>query len=254
MINKKRAGLASGKLYEYETPYDVVMVEKPLPTAQEVWDVTLSTLRHSCQVEYYLHVLELGKNDPQRPHDITGMWNKFSWEVMRGLAVQYRPQTEYEPEEYFRLFVLPSIELHRTQHHHRMWNAHNPDATEDDLLVGALDALCSRLDDRPYQGGAMTFDELVEAISENEPWRVGYLHRVRAMMMQHPKPPIDRITTLRRFPNVGLPVPTYIEVQQITSETLRRIQRTYPQLTAQGVINSQDQGVRRALRVLRPYS
>ena len=63
------------------------------PSPQEVKNWMLSTLKHSCQVEYYLAKLNLDSKDPQRPHDIVGEGNKYSWPVIKGMAIQYRNNT-----------------------------------------------------------------------------------------------------------------------------------------------------------------
>ena len=111
------------------------------PTSKEIGDWLLSTVRHSAQVEYYLNKLNWGINDPNRPHDIVGPGNKFSWPVLKGLALQHRS----EDPEFFIKNVLPSIEIHRQQFHHQKWNLPNSQATEDELMVGAVDAICSML-------------------------------------------------------------------------------------------------------------
>ncbi len=136
------------------------------PTDEEVKVCLISIVKHSSQVEYYLDKLKLGDNDPQRPHDIVGEGNKFSWLVFRGLALQYRSKDPV----FFQNYVLPSIEIHRKgQYYHQMWNYPNPQATADDMKVGAVDALCSLLDNREYQGGAHSFEQIEDIIRRNEP-------------------------------------------------------------------------------------
>ena len=115
------------------------------------------TIRHSAHVEYYLEHLGLGKDDPQRPHDIVGSGNKLEWEVAKGMFLLYA-----NPKPDFNDYILPSIEKHRRgQHHHQMWNLPdpsdssrpNPKASINDLLVGAVDAVCSMIESRVYAGG-----------------------------------------------------------------------------------------------------
>ena len=101
------------------------------PSLAEIRNWLLSTLRHSCQVEYYLHQLDLGHNDPQRPHDITGEGNKYTWPVVRGLALEHRS----DDPAFFEEHVLPAIEFHRRhQYHHQKWNQFDPSATPDGRL------------------------------------------------------------------------------------------------------------------------
>ncbi|MFH0701664.1 MAG: hypothetical protein V2A62_04465 [Candidatus Woesearchaeota archaeon] len=75
------------------------------PTREEGLSVVLDIRRHSTQVEYYLTVLNLNPAEyyplwshskkhassiPQRPHDICGKWNKFTWPVLDGLTLEPR--------------------------------------------------------------------------------------------------------------------------------------------------------------------
>ena len=49
------------------------------PTKKELNIWLLSTLKHVCHIEYFVNKLDLNSNDPERPHDITGKGNKFSY-------------------------------------------------------------------------------------------------------------------------------------------------------------------------------
>ena len=60
------------------------------PTDKEIQAWLKSALEHVLSIEYYLHQLKVGKEDPQRPHDIVGPGNKLEWPVLRGFAIQYR--------------------------------------------------------------------------------------------------------------------------------------------------------------------
>ena len=194
------------------------------PTTEEVKDWLLSTLRHSCQVEYFLNQLDLGHDDPQRPHDIVGPGNKFSWPIIKGLALQNRS----DDPEFFDSYVLPSIELHRSQqYHHQKWNWPNPDASADDMKVGAIDALCSLLDNRIYQGGAHSFDDIVHVIKSNEPHKVKWFWMVYSQMKETRRPPLETITSLEDIPNIGLPDETHGQIVNYTSETVDLLRKTY---------------------------
>ena len=89
------------------------MISTIRPTKEEVAKWMLSTLKHSNHVEYFLGKLGLGIRDPERPHDIVGSGSKYSLDVVRGLALQYR-----EPKVDFKTCIAPSIEIHRHQYHH----------------------------------------------------------------------------------------------------------------------------------------
>lgn len=193
------------------------MITTPLPTTEEVAAWLLTSLRHSCQVEYYLYLLDLGHNDPQRPHDIMGDGNKFSWQVIKGLAMQYRNISE----EFFNEYVLPSIEIHRKgQYHHKMWNGMNHKATPDDMVVGAIDSLSSLRQNRPYQGGSHSYIQIVDIIKKNKRHKHKWFWMVYSQMKRTPDPRLERIVDLHNFPNIGLPDEVYDGVVSRTQETL----------------------------------
>ncbi|MBI1968720.1 hypothetical protein HYS49_02315 [Candidatus Woesearchaeota archaeon] len=186
------------------------------PTTEELRAWLLSTLRHVCLVEYFFQELHAGHKDPQRPHDIVGKGNKFSWDVAAGLAVQYRST---DPE-FHRQYVQPAINFHREhQHHHQMWNQRNPKATPDDLLVGAIDTISSLLDDRPYQGGAHSLVQIPGIIGREEDlvkraWLWNAYEEIHELRL----PAIEEITSLTQFPNIGLPNVMYERIRQRTAE------------------------------------
>ena len=174
------------------------------PTEDEIGEFMLSMLQHSCHVEYFLREFGLKTDDPERPHDLAGAGNKFEWDVMRGLALQYR-----KPEVDFGQHILPSLNIHRGQYHHRKWNgagtsgklSFGPGATLDDMWVGAIDAVCSHREDRKYQGGALSYDDIYElAEKERNAWMLTAIPEMRQVR----QPNLGLIGSLGSFPNIGL--------------------------------------------------
>jgi len=187
-----------------------------LPTEEEISQWVLTTLRHCCQVEFYLHALDIGHQDPQRPHDIVGLGNKYSWEVIKGLSLTSR---NTDPE-FFEQCVLPAITYHRTfQFHHQKWNPPAPDATREDMMVGAIDAMCSMLEDRAYQGGKHNFEEIIDIVKINAPHKVKWFWMVYSQMKSNGIPDVERIQSLDRIPNIGLPEKRYGEIVERVQET-----------------------------------
>lgn len=195
-----------------------MMNETLRPNSDEVFKWLRCTLQHSCHVEYYLGRLNVGKEDHQRPHDLVGSGNKLEWDVIKGFALQFRNR----PPD-FDTYILPALKRHRVQHHHQMWNEpdpndrrrHNRDATPDALKLGAIDAICSLREPRGYQGGAHTFEEIEQIIDASEdahkrPW----LKLVLPEMAALPVPQLELITSLERFPNIGLPDVVYRAMQR----------------------------------------
>lgn len=170
------------------------------PTEYEVRQWMTSILQHSFNVEYFLERFDLGGDDPERPHDLVGAYNKFEWDVVKGLALQYR-----EPKVDFDIYIAPARELHRQQYHHRKWNGAGggdmlllkPGTSVEDMWVGAIDAICSHREDRGYQGGIMPYDEIMEL---NSAWMREVIPKMRAIE----RPQLELIASLHDFPNIGL--------------------------------------------------
>lgn len=187
------------------------------PTTQEVRWWLLQVTQHTCRVEYFLNQFGLGSHDPERPHDIVGDGNKFEWEVIRGFAVQLRDKSP----EFFDAYVAPSLRRHRCQYHHRCWNEPNGKATPDDMRVGAVDAICSLLENRGYQGGAHSFNQVRNIVrvqqdpSHGRPW----MNEMLPKMWMLPLPRFERIVSLDNIPNVGIPKDTHDIVRQRVEET-----------------------------------
>jgi|TARA_B100002003_G_C13939855_1_gene456146 hypothetical protein len=213
------------------------MVEKELiPTNEEINKWLLSTLRHSCHVEYFLNKLDLGHSDPERPHDLVGPGNKFEWDVIKGMALLYR-----DPNPDFKTYILPSINLHRQQYHHIKWNDPNPNdeakpipgATKTDMLVGAIDAACSLLETRVYSGGndqneqhgqEHSWKETEDTLyNKNPPHKVPWTKLIIPKMKDLKQPDLDSIWSLDSFRNIGLSIHTYADIVRITRTTLNTL-------------------------------
>jgi len=192
------------------------------PTEREIRDWLIGIIRHVQHIEYYLENLQFGSEDPQRPHDIIGYGNKFEWEVIRGFAIQYRDRSP----EFFGRYVAPSLERHRCQYHHQKWNNPNPYATDEDMKVGAVDAVCSLLEaDRAYQGGKHTptqIDEIIEKNSENKrPW----LRQIHTEIRRIEQPNLQLIENLRDFPNIGINADAYNTLRGRVSDTKKMLEK-----------------------------
>ncbi len=194
-----------------------------LPTEEEVGKYMLSMLQHSCNVEYFLNTFGLQSNDPERPHDLVGVGNKFEWDVIKGLALQYRT-----PKVDFDKYILPSLKIHRQQYHHKKWNGVGnsrvltlgPNASIVDMIVGAIDATCSHREDRSYQGGILTYDE-IENISRNRgsAWMLEVIPEMRRIK----QPSLELISSLSDFPNIGVGDEIYERTRTRTNEAVSEL-------------------------------
>lgn len=177
-----------------------------LSEEERLW--LLSTVKHSCHVEYYLCNLNMGNEDPERPHDIMGENNKFSLKVMKGLVSKHKPSIQH------------SIDLHRRQFHHQRWRNPN-NSTRDNMLVGAVDALCSRLEGRDYQRNASSFHDLIPIIDSNEePYRF-WMYQAYTLMGSLRRPNLSLINSLDNIPNIGLPGKIHNDIISRLNETLK---------------------------------
>jgi len=204
------------------------MEERLRPTDEEVKRWLVSTLQHSCHVEYFLDRLKLGDEDPERPHDLVGPGNKYEWKVIEGFALQYR-----DPKPDFKTYILPVLNLHRQQYHHRKWNDPNPNddtkpiaiASTGDLLLGATDANCSLLENRGYQGGAHDYEGVIEIAKKNPPHRRPWMLIVLPQMRELEQPKLEQITSLDNFPNIGLKDSVYDSIERRTREAVETLRR-----------------------------
>ena len=193
------------------------------PTEEEIGAWILSTLQHCVHVEYFLQQLGLGDSDPERPHDIIGPGNKYCWDVIKGLSLQNR-----YPKINFKTHIKTSLLLHRQQYHHRKWNLSDPNGTikppptssNSDMLVGAIDAVCSLLENRKYQGGSHSYDSIIEVASSNAPHKTPWMLKVIKKMRKIEQPNLVLINSINEFPNIGLDEKTYRAITRITWRTI----------------------------------
>ncbi|MEK6885345.1 MAG: hypothetical protein AABX17_00070 [Nanoarchaeota archaeon] len=192
------------------------MTGRLIPTEQEAQRWLLETLRHSMHVEYFLYELKLGNRDPERPFDIIGIGNKYELEVVKGMALQYR-----EPKVDFKIHISPSVELHRQQYHHRMWNLPSPKATQEDLFEGAIDAICANLEGRIYFGGAYDYNQAlfnIEDLKTNTQSKINAARIIVPEMRKLKQLNLGLITGLSDFPNLGVSKDCYDEMFLRTQE------------------------------------
>ncbi len=194
--------------------------EKPMinefPTPAEIRRWLTDTLRHAAHIEYYLERLQIGRSDIQRPHDLIGLGNKFEWAAIRGFAMQYRPDS-------FELYVRPALEFHRQQYHHFAWNEFNPTASPDAMRLGAVDAVCSLLEPRGYQGGCHTWDQIA-GISENNPiHKVAWMHLVAKDMQKIDRPDLTIMTIESPRRIIGLSAEKHEIMVERLYETLNHL-------------------------------
>ena len=191
------------------------------PTRHETEAWLLGTIKHVQHIEYFLERLQIGKEDPQKPHDIIRHGNKFEWEVIRGFALQYRDRSP----EFFDRYVMPSLERHRCQYHHQKWNNLNPNATDEDMKVGAVDAVCSLLEsDREYQGGKHTPAQIDEIIEQNPEHKRPWLRLIHTEIQRIEQPNLQVIRDLRDFSNVGINPGSYDTLRARVNDTIKMLE------------------------------
>jgi hypothetical protein len=200
-----------------------------LPTVKEVERWVNEVVIHSNHIEYYLNNLGLGDNDPERPHDLVGRGNKLEWKTVKGLTLTYRGC-----DVDFEKYILPSIEFHRQQYHHRMWNKYNTEANEEDRFVGAVDAACSLLENRVYSGGKKQEDlgrkhgwgELKEKlIGDNPKYKSGPANFIVPRMQALPRPKLGLIKDIFDFPNIGIREDIYLKMRERIDEGVKNLRK-----------------------------
>ena len=194
-----------------------------LPTASELQRYLLHTIQHSCHVEYFLDrvpfLLGVTVRDTQRPHDLAGLGHKFSWPVIRSLPLQYRNRDPAFTEAY----IIPGLHAHRVQYHHQMWNSRNGKATFADHIVGAIDTVCSLLEERPYQRGRHSYDEIVVIADGMVEYKRDAVLAVVPEMRSHEIAVEERIRSILDFPNIGLAEECFSQIKARVDGALRML-------------------------------
>lgn len=191
--------------------------EAAFPMPEEIRRWITDTLRHAAHIEFYLDRLQIGRSDIQRPHDLVGVGNKLEWPAIRGFALQYRGPEFFEP------YVRPALEFHRQQYHHQAWNEFSQTSSPDAMRLGAVDAVCSLLEPRGYQGGCHDWDSIATISEDNPIHKVAWMHLVAGEMRKIEKPDLAVITIERPMRLPGLSAEKYEILVERVHETLTHL-------------------------------
>ena len=167
-----------------------------LPTNESILKWILTAGSHSAYFHGSQFALGYESTDPQLPHDLVGIGNKYDPGVVKFLALQFEEGTT-------DLDIKPGYTLHRAhQYHHDKWNGNsiNPAASETDLLNGGLDTNCSILENRPYNvskhGLVNGYDDVMKVFLKSNPplHKIKYVERVLEDMRKLKIPDFNLIT------------------------------------------------------------
>jgi hypothetical protein len=192
---------------------------KDKPTAQEVQKWLLSTATHAYHIEYFLQRLQVGLDDPDRPHDIMNVGNKFDWEAIKGFSLQYRENGPID----FHNEIMAARQYHRQQHHHKMWGKFYPDASEDAMMLGAVDTVCSMLEPREYQNGCHTYSEIHAKASKNPIHKVAWMKLAAVQMERIQQVPLHEIISFSTIPRIGITAESYDTIIGRVEQTLKEL-------------------------------
>lgn len=179
----------------------------------------LEIVKHTMHFHYYTTAFRVRCYDPEWPHDICGIGNKFEWDVFRGLSLGFvLPGDVADTEVYFQENILPAIKRHRRQHHHQMWNGNNglpkDESSTDDLICGAIDAICSMREDRCYERRRYTYSRVIRRANSNPDVCRKWLLAMADKMQTKSAPELDRIVNPLDFPNIGVEKFIFKQVRQ----------------------------------------
>jgi hypothetical protein len=209
--------------------------------------------------------------DPERPHDLVGLGNKFELNVMLGLSQGYRlaemaldlkemlpaayPELRYlsgfsngelkgrllgislsqgDPHfndlMYFRALhqrIEQARQRHNTnQFHHKVWNGRKTQGSDEEVLFGAIDTLCSKREDRPYVGRSLTWEEIKAGIMFEEETYKQMAQGVGFEILSKQEPlALDRIIDPRDFPNLGISSSIYQRMLQLARQAQDKVDR-----------------------------
>ncbi|MBR9690875.1 hypothetical protein GOV08_04295 [Candidatus Woesearchaeota archaeon] len=186
------------------------------PNTEEIKLHLLSTVKHCSSVIFYLELFGIQVDDPQSPHDIMGLGNKFEWPVMRGMALSGRNSMD---DDILREQINLSVSIHRRyQNHHQ-----NSFPDDSHSWLQAIDAVCASREDRIYLNG----DSRPYGV-DDDPSNPSILSKVKAMIKIHPdKPDLDKIISIHDIPNIGLPSKTHNLIVDISANTVEMLRTVY---------------------------
>ncbi len=192
-------------------------------SVSDLYKWMFDTSLHVLHIEYFLERLQIGSEDPQRPHDIIGTGNKFEWDIMKGLALQYKSDGEhiYKPQ------IDLALALHRQQIHHQQWNDPQDNVSLDMWRLGAVDTVCSLLEDRKYQGGRHSYAQIRRIANQNPECKAQLIDDIATEMQQIPPPPLHELTSLQHLPNIGISAEKYDILRSRVEETLQQLKEEY---------------------------
>jgi len=234
----------------------------------------LDVTRHSMHVELMVKVMEdkgYHPRDPERPHDLVGLGNKFELNVMLGLSQGYRlagmarelkemlpaayPELRYlsgfnngelkgkllgislsegdplfNDLMYFRALhqrIEEARQRHNTnQYHHKVWNGKKTPGSDEEVLFGAIDALCSKREDRPYVGRALTWEEIRVGIQfEEEMYKQMAFGVAFEVLSLQENPALELIVDPYDFPNLGIPTTIYQKMRELAAAAQDKVSR-----------------------------
>lgn len=194
-----------------------------LPTKTEIYRWILETATHAYHIEYFLQALQVGSEDPDRPHDIVHDYNKFEWEAIKGFALQYRENAD----QLYKDEIMASRTFHRRQYHHQMWRQPSPTVSADARKLSAVDAICSQLEPRGYQGGVHTYPQIKKIITNSKPHQIPWMQEAIADMEKIRPPNLAEIISFSKIPTEGITAETYDIILGRVHQTLQQLQRDH---------------------------
>ena len=200
--------------------HSILSKTEVLPNETEILKWVLHTATHAYHIEYFLQKLQIGSEDPDRPHDIVHQGSKFDWEAVRGFALQFRT----DGKEWYLPQIMAAREYHRQQYHHQQWNQHYPNATPDALELGAVDAVCSLLEPREYQGGSHTYEQIGEIADKNPIHKVAWMKYAISEMKRIKQPNLTEITSFSKIPKEGITPQTHDIILGRVHQTLHQLE------------------------------
>ena len=194
-----------------------------LPNETEILKWILHTAIHAYHIEYFLQRLQIGSEDPDRPHDIVHQGSKFDWGAVEGFALQFRE----DGKRLYHSQIMAAREYHRQQYHHQIWNKDSLDASPDALKLGAVDAVCSLLEPREYQGGVHTYREIEEIASKGSIHKVDWMRYAILEMSKIKQPNLAKIVAFSKIPRNGIAPQTHDIILDRVHETLRQLEKDH---------------------------
>ncbi|MCK5107177.1 MAG: hypothetical protein KAQ83_00450 [Nanoarchaeota archaeon] len=156
-------------------------------------------MRHSYRVELICKKLGIKSNYPsQQPHDLKGLGSKLQPDVVFGFAIGLDLD---KSDELYSEIINYAIDIHTS------CQSHHDERLISEVKVQAIDALCTMIENRGYNGGPYNFKDISSKINIEEKGLKSFYMKMYVKEMEKmdiPDLTVIKLDNLEDLKNLGV--------------------------------------------------